>query len=56
MVTAHQKSTLDIQTKKEKESKHNVKECHQFTREENTRGMEEKRPTKTNPKQLTKWQ
>ena len=29
---------------------------HQITREENKRGKKEKRPTKTNPKQLTKWQ
>ena len=27
-----------------------------ITREENKRGREEKRLTKTNPKQLTKWQ
>ena len=38
------------------ESKHNTKDSHQITREENKRGKEEKRLTKTNPKQLTKWQ
>ena len=29
---------------------------HQIIGEGNKRGKEEKRPTKTNPKQLTKWQ
>ena len=56
MVTANRKSTTDTYTKKKKESKHNTKVSHQITREENKRGREEKRPTKTNPKQLTKWQ
>ena len=42
--------------KKEKESKHNTKISHQIIREENKRGRGEKRPAKTNPKQLTKWQ
>ena len=42
--------------KKKKESKHNIKDSHQITREENKRRKQEKRPTKTNPKQLTKWQ
>ena len=56
MVTANQKPTIDTHTKKEKESKHNTKVSHQITREENKRGREEKRPTKINPKQLTKWQ
>ena len=52
MGTANQKSTIDIQTKMEKESKHNTKESHQITKE-NKRGREEKRPTKTNPKAAT---
>ena len=56
MVTANQKSAIGIHTKKKKESKHNNKDSHQITREENKRGREEKKPTKTNPKQLTKWQ
>ena len=55
MVTTNQKSTIDTHTKKKKESKHNTKVSHQITREENKRGSEEKIPTKTNPKQLTKW-
>ena len=56
MVTAKQKSITDMYTKKKKESKNNTKDNHQVTREENKRKMGEKRPTKTNPKQLTKWQ
>ena len=42
--------------KKKRESKHNTEVSHQLTWEKNKRGREEKRPTKTNPKQLTKWQ
>ena len=56
MVTTNEKSIIDIHTKKKKELKHNTKDSHQITREGNKRGKEEKRPTKTNPKQLTKWQ
>ena len=56
MVTANQISTIDIHTKKKKESKHNIKDNHQITRKKNKRRKEEKRPTKTNPKQLTKRQ
>ena len=41
-------------TQKKMQSKHN--NSHQITREENKRGSEEKRPIKTNPKQLTRWQ
>ena len=55
-VTANQKSTIDTHTRKKKESKHNTKVSHKITREENKRGREDKRPTKTNPKQLRKWQ
>ena len=55
MITTNQKSTIDTHTKKKKESKHNTKISHQLTREENKRVREEKRPTKTNPKQLMKW-
>ena len=40
---------------KKKQPKHNTKDGHQTTREENKRGREEKRPTKTSPKQLRKW-
>ena len=51
MITTDQKSTIDTHTKKKKQSKHNSKHSHQITREKNKRGGEEKRPTKTNPKQ-----
>ena len=56
MVTANQKSTIDIHTKKKKESKYNTKNSHQIAREKNKRGRDEKSPTQTNPKQLIKWQ
>ena len=56
MGTANQKSMIDTHTKKKKQSKHNSKDSYQITREKNKRGREEKRPTKTNSKQLTKWQ
>ena len=49
------KSIIGIHTQKKLESKHNSKDSHQITREENKRGKEEKIPAKTNPKQLTKW-
>ena len=52
MVTENQKSTTDKHMYKKKQSKHNTKDSHQTTREQNKR-REEKRPTKTNPKQLT---
>ena len=56
MVTANQKSIMDTHTKKKKESKHNTKDSHQITREENKRGKGKKKDLqKTNPKQLTKW-
>ena len=54
MVTTNQKSAIDIH-KKKKELKHSTKVSHHITREKNKRGREEKRPTKTNPKQLRKW-
>ena len=54
--TANQKTKIDTHTKNKKQSQHNTKVSHQITREENKRGREEKRPRKTNPKQLTKWQ
>ena len=50
IVTTSQKSTIDIHTKKKKESKHNTKDSHQITREQKRK---EKRPTKK--KQSTKW-
>ena len=54
METANPKTALDTHTKKKKQPKHN--NVHQTKRAENERGREEKRPTKTNPKQLRKWQ
>ena len=54
-ITANQKSTIDIQTKKN-QLKYNTKDSHQTTRGENKRRREEKRTTKTNTKQLIKWQ
>ena len=56
MVTENQKSTTEKHMYKKKQSKHNTKDNHQIKREEKKRGREEKRPTKSNPKQLTKWQ
>ena len=42
---------MDKHTNKKKQSKYNIKDSYQ-TREEGKK----KRPTKTNPKQLTTWQ
>ena len=44
-----------IHTKKKKESKQNTKVSRQITREPKRKGRK-KTPTKTNPKQWTKWQ
>ena len=55
MVTANQKSTTHTHTSKKTQSKDNTKDSHQTLREENKR-RGEKRLTKTNPKQLIKWQ
>ena len=52
MINANQTSTIDTHTKKKKQCKQNPKDNHQITRKENKRGREEKRLTKTNPKQL----
>ena len=54
-ITANQKSTIDTQTKKN-QLKYNTKDSHQTRRGENNRRRKEKRATKTNPKQLIKWQ
>ena len=51
----NQKSTIDTQTNKKNQLKYNTKESPQTTRGENMR-RKEKRATKTNPKQLIKWQ
>ena len=53
MVTANQKSTIDTHTK---ESNPNTTLKIVIKSQENKRGREEKRTTKTNPKQLSKWQ
>ena len=53
--TVNQKSAIDAQTSKKNKLKHNTKDSHQSTRGENKR-REAKRATKTNPKQLIKWQ
>ena len=53
---ASQQSTIDTHTNKKKQLKYNTKGIHQTTREENKTRREEKRATKTNPKQLIKWQ
>ena len=54
-IPANQKSTMNTQTKKN-QLKYNTKDSHQTRRGENKRRREEKRATKTNPKQLIKWQ
>ena len=54
--TANQKSTIDTQTNKKNQLKYNTKDGPQTTRGENKRRREEKRATKTNPKQLIKRQ
>ena len=53
MVTAKQKSIIDIHTKKKKESKHNTKDSHQITREQKEG---EKKNYKNKFKKLIKWQ
>ena len=56
-ITANQKSTIDTHTHTKKKNllKYNTKDSHQTKRRENKK-REEKRATKTNPKQLIKWQ
>ena len=56
MVTINQKSIINTQKIKRKESKHNAKEDHQTIREETKRQEEQRKTTKTTRKQLTKWQ
>ena len=55
-ITTNQKSTIDTQTNKKNQLKYDTKGSHQTRRGENKRRREEKRATKTNPKQLIKWQ
>ena len=53
MVAAKQKTTIHTQKRK---SNQNTTLKIVIKSQENTRGREEKRPTKTNPKQLKRWQ
>ena len=53
-ITANQKSTIDTQTKKN-QFKYNTKDSPQTMRREQEK-REGKRATKTNQKQLIKWQ
>ena len=58
MVITNQKSIIDIHTKKKKESKHNYKDSHQITREENKRRKKEKKTYKKQPpgtSQVVQW-
>jgi len=55
-ITANQKSTIDKQTNKKNQCKYNTKDRHQTRRGENKRRRKEKRATRTNQKQLIKWQ
>ena len=52
-ITANQKSAMDTQTKKN-QLKYNTKNTHQTRRGKNKKRREEKKATKTNPKQLIK--
>ena len=54
-ITANKKSRIDTQTKKNK-LKYNSKGIHQTRIGENKRRRKEKRATRTNQKQLIKWQ
>ena len=53
MVTANQKSTIDTQIRK---TYPNTTLLIVIKSQEKRKRREEKRPTKTNPKQLIKWQ
>ena len=52
MGIANPKTTIDTQTRKKKQPKHNTKDDHQTTREGNKRVREEK----IKSKKLRKWQ
>ena len=47
---------MDTDTNKKDQLKYNTKDSHQTTRGENKRRREGRRPTKTNPNHLIKWQ
>ena len=53
-VTINQKSIIDTDTKKKKESKNNIKYSHQSQREQKKKRTIKN--YKNKPKQLTKWQ
>ena len=55
MKTTNQKPIIDTQEQKQ-QPKHITIDRHPITREENKRQREENILSKTNPKQLTKWQ
>ena len=46
MITAKQKSIIDIHTEKKKESKYNTNGSHQITREEKKKGGKKEDPQK----------
>ena len=55
-VNTNQKSITDIHTNKKKEYKYNTKYKVIKSQEKGTKEERGEIPTKTNPKQLTKWQ
>ena len=55
-VTANQKCIIDTQMKKRKESKHNTKDSHQITREENKEEEKNKKELQKQPQTINKWQ
>ena len=56
MGTANPKTTIDTHThKKRKQPKHNIKDGHQTTKEENKREREEKKTYKIKAKGLPWW-
>ena len=50
-ISANPKSTIDTQTNKKNQLKYTTKDSHQMATGEKKRRREEKRATKTNPKQ-----
>ena len=52
MVTTNQKSIIDTQTHKRKDSKHNTLDSHQITREESKRRRKEEKDYKNNLKAM----
>ena len=55
-ITSNQKNRIYTQINKKNQLKYNTKDSLQTRGGENKRRREEKRATKTNPKQLIKWQ